>query len=933
MNNFNTGPLTSYAVKNMWGNRELDSQYQLKLDRITPIQGWVGEFFHGGKQWRLPSETDFYHIYAMGGLSTNFWNMFNTRMDWYPFNTWVQASTISNDRGVDLIVYQSGGRTFPRSKTYVLNTFDGHTFVAVPVSKAFRFPMTENTYIRCYSSDINTANISQENQAKWRFGYFAIDYLQAEDWEAVQRMYNTFIAYGMGHVSFIVNGVGRDYAGFRAMTGDLIEVAYDPTIGQVIRYDFTSLNDFYSTLDSRRKLLLFSGQLSKPRKYLYFDDNEFLVRNKRTGRTLYYHRNKADAIRQLTHQDYALTASYVEFLIGQLIALDTTNASTESDMEIVVLYRNTKWQFDVGPCISRINDLYLLEDPSLILRAMVGTNSTVKEWSAPELEKSMTNIVLNAIYQELTTDTIRNALGYNGCGMALSNTPLCMPWIVPGDPDYDDTVKHAPYETGLGYRVPASYVETSTAYEYSKEGLFIRKTYLQQREYFAPGDHTWYVEFAVGKASSWLDYTISRSDVQLRPGYGFRVYQAGWLLDDEGPAPDPRGLFKNEFELSKDGFDRYPEPTEVPILVDGEPVVPGQLPPGGKPDGKWVDITGTDKYTVNNGYLSWNFGNNHSVGLVVFDTIHLYNEFELEHLDNSMFLTVTREWEIGGIPLLMEPGQLDLWCNQHPLIENVDYIVDFPRIYIISKMWLNENGKNKFAYRGIGLSKTGLIPSSELGFVQSGCVGFNGRYNLRIDRPTKTVVNGRLFLTEDVDWAEDIDHGNNMLPYNGMPYEVKHIYVANKYVAENDLYWGFEESRKLDSQIVDYLTEKVEYKPEVDPEFPYLEKDRYRLFSPFMSQLVNEMVLGFLRVPKRDDSEIGYSDQAIDDLTRSYQWLLEFDPIVKKMDDRFFSFHPYSNIPKPTVTPDQLTVIGRVNDLYLGGKIRIEGFFEVKRDV
>lgn len=928
-------PLVNYAVKNMWGNRELDSQYQLKLSRITPKSGWVGIFFSGGKSWRLPREDKFFHIYSMGGLSANFWNFFNQRMDWYPFNTWVRASEISHDRNVDIIPYTSGGRVFLRDETFIMNTFDGNTFVAFPAFSSFPIPAEENMYIRCYSSDINTANISQGNQDKWRFGYASREYLQSTDWDYIKQRFNTFLAFGMGEVSLLVNGVTRDRSKYVPKAGDLMEVRYDPTINQVIRYNYSSLNDFYSELDKKRKLLLFPALTGKPRMYRYFDDCEFSVRNKRTGDELYYHRNKSDAIRQLTHQDYSISATYVQFLIGQLLAIEGTGVSTENDIEIVVLYRATKWQFKLGPNVSRINDLYLLENPAKILAAMVGTNATVKEWSAPELEASAANIVLNGIFQELNTETVRNALGYNGCSVALSSSPFYMPYLVPGTPGHDDSIETPPYETGLGYRVPPTYVESSTAYEYDKDGLFLRRTYLQQREFFTPGEGGWYVEYVLGKSTTWLDYIVSRQDVVLKKGYGFRVYKAGWIIDPDQPNPEKENLFANEFELTSDGFDKYPVPTEVKVYRDGESGSsdPSIVARGGKPDGKWVDITGTNEYRIENGVLIWNFDVGNQVGMVLFDSSHLFNEFELEHLDNSIFLTLTHTWDIGGVPLTIQPAQVDVWCNNHPLIENVDYYMDFPNIYVVSKMWLKDDGKNKFAYRCRGLHKDGLVPSSELGFVQSGCIGYNGRYNLRIDRPTRTIVNGRLFLTEHVDWAETLGHGNNMLPYNGMPYEVKHIYCANRYVDMNDLYWGFEESRDLDRRVGAYLTEFVDYKPEIDPQHPYMETDRYRLFSPLLSQLVNEMVLGFLKVPPRDNTEIGYTDQLVDEITQSYQWLLAYDPIKKGMDPRFFSFHPYVNANKPTLTPDQLTLIGRVNDLYLGGVIKIEGFFEVSNNV
>lgn len=928
-------PLVDYAVKNMWGNRELDSQYHLKLARITPPLGHINDFFYMGKLFRLPDEEKFFVVYSMAGFDSNFWNMFESRKTWDPFNTWVQLSTISHERGVALDLYNGKGFVFPRSNAYALNTYEGVTLIAIPVTGTYPLPHDKSMYLRCYTTDINTSIISQAEQVKWRFGFSYAEYSGTSDLIKVKTQYNVYKNFNMGHVLFFVNGIVSNIDSYVGKLGDMLEVYYDPTIKQQIVYDYKSLNDFYSVLDNKRKLLLFPGNLSKPRKYHYFDDCDFYVVNKRTKQGFYFNRNSSDAIRQLTHQDMSIASQYVEFLVSQLIGLDSTGVSTENDISIEVLYRSTKWEFPLGPTVSRINDLYLLENPGQILSAMIGTNATVLEWSAPELEKSTTNLVLNSIISEIDTSSVRNALGYNGCAMALSKSVVCMPYLTPGTPGHTDDIKHEPFESGLGYRVPASYVENSTAYEYDVNGLYLRKTPIINREWFIPGENGYYVEFVVGQALKTIDYTISRSDVLLRKGFGFRVYKAGWIIDPDDPEVEPTGLFENEYEITGTGEPLYPDPGVVNIFSSSDYENPNYVynTSTGHPDGKWEDITDTNQYYIENGYLVWNFNLTNQVGMVIFDSNHLYNEFELTHMDKSIWFSISNDFMVGGLPLTIEPAQIDVWINGHPVSENIDYVIDFPRVYFISKMWLNENDVNQIAYRARGLSAKGMVPSSELGFVQNGVIGYNGRYNLRIDRPTKTVVAGRLFMTDTVDWAENISHGNNLALYNGFPYEVKHIYCANRYVDEHDLYWGFDTSRALDQQISSYLTEYVKYKPVVPLTPPFLEQDRYRMFSPFMSQIVNEILLGFINVPEPNNNEIGYSDQVVDNLTRNYQWLLEFDPIILGMDERFFAFHAYSNMSKPIVTPNQLTMLSRINDLYLKGKLNIVSSFEVNNNV
>lgn len=923
----------NYAVGTMWGNPELDSQYQIKLARVSGSQGLINNFSYMGKTRYLPTELNFYHVFTLGGLDVGFWNLGSRNKKWYPIDQWVRASTYSTMRSVALDVYTGEGSMWLRSETYIMNCFDGMTLVAIPVNDNFPLPLSKNLYIHCYTTDINTRNVPEADLPKFSFGYSGAIYVQHEDMERVKLNYDVWTGYGMGMVSFFHNGKIKPIDSINPVPGDMIEAVYDPSIGMIIDYDYKAMPDYMSTMDSKRKVILFPGFIDKPHKYYYYDDCHFYIKNKRNDNSYYYHRNTEDAVRQLTHQDYGMCVPYVEFLANRLIADDTTKKTTIKDIQITVAYHKTRWQFLLGPTSSRINDLYLLEDPATILAAMTGANSNIKEWQAAELEKGATNKVLNGVIQTLTSKTVREALGYNGCSVAMSNSPLYMPYITPGDPNFDPIYETPPYTSGLGYKVPPTFVESSTAYEYDVDGLLLRKVGVVNQEWYAPKPGCVYVEWVLGQATTWLDYVISKTDVKLRLGYGFRVYKAKWAID---PDWEPGMGIVNEVPISNEERDGVSEARgELRVLRADEVPEPDpgpdpNLPDGGYPVPPWVDITDTDQYHIENGYIVWDFDTVNNVGMVVFETKHIYNEFELSHLDNSMTFAITHKWNVGGVMLPMEPGQIDIWMNRHPLIENVDYILDFPNVYIINKMWMVEGEKQFFQYRATGLSRNGLVKTSELGFVAEGVIGHNGRYNLRIDRPTKTIAGGRLYLTPTVDWAEDIDHGENFRPLNGWPYEVKHIYSSNKYVDWYNPYWGYDEARALDVKVSGYLTEHAAYKKKDVKEIDYMEDDKYRLYSPFLSQVVNEIVLGFMQLPKPAEEGIPYTTQQVDDITREYQWMLKFDPIVLGFDLRYFTVQPYSNWNKLTITPDQMTFISMVNDLYLQSKVKIEGHFEVK---
>lgn len=923
-------PLVDYSIKNMWGNPDLDQQFQIKLARVSGNQGFVNDFAYLGKRRYLPSTLTFYHVFSLGGLDTGFWNLGSRNQSWYPVDTWVKASEYSNKRGVKLDFYKANGSMFPRTEVYIMPCFDGVTLVAVPRNDNYPLPIDKNFYMHCYTTDINTSVISPENMPKYSFGYVGGIYIKNDDLELCKLNYNTWSAFDMGMVSFYHNGELKPIDSVHPKPGDLIEACYDPSIELIVNYKYVGMPDYYSDLDQKRKVILFPGFDETPRMYRYYDDCVFYIFNRKNNHGYYYNRNSIDAVRQLTHQDYGMAAAYIEYLANRLIAEDTTGNTTLDDIDIKVAYHATRWQFKCGPSSSRINDLYLLEDPQAILRAMTGANSAVPVWRAQELEKSATNKVLNAQCFKLNSELVREGLGYHGCSVAMSNSPLYMPHVTPGQPGFDPIYETPPYTTGLGYTIPPTFVERSTAYEYDIDGLLLRLVFVENQEYYQPGPDCYYVEWVLGKATTWLDYVVSHTDVPLRCGYGFRVFKAGWAID-----PDWHAGRVDEIKIAPtggDGSNPYPpDGKEIRILKEDEIPVPPDpnIPDGGRVVGEWVDITGTDQYRIENGHVVWNFDTVNNVGMVVFDTAHLYNEFDITHLDNSLTFAITHKWPIGGPEVTMKPGQVDVWMNRHPLIENIDYIMDFPNVYIISKMWLVE-GPQHIQYRATGLSKNGLVNTSELGFVADGVIGYNGRYNLRIDRPTKTIIGGRLYLTPKVDQAEDIDHGHNLNSLNGWPYEVKHVYSANKYVDWYDTYWGYDDAIALDKKISSYLTEYAKYKEPFSPILPFLEEDKYTLYSPFLSKIVNELVLGFMTAPTPSGKPVPYPDQTVLELIKPYEWMLEFDPIILDFDLAYFTVHPYNNWNKVTVTPDQLTFISVVNNLFLKGKVKIEGHFEVK---
>ena len=920
-------PLINFAKKQMWSNPAEDLQFQVRLKGLSSYVGDINNFQYMGKWYLCPDSTHFWYVYTMGRINPGNMNLGYSMLNWVPFNRWVNAGELMKARGVFLDFYTGDGLRYNSANTWIMRCFNQTTLVAFSKDvNAYPLDVNEPMYMHCYTPDAvmyNKEGYPDETAAYQTHGIIYSDY---RDWDTLVQWRDERVALNKGKVLCFWNGYLADFSTVKPNVGDLVEIVYDPTIYQTLTFPYTSLNNYYSERDQKRKLIIFPWMDNPQRQYYYYDDCRFYVYNNRQKRGIYFHRNNQDAVRQLTHQDYGLAADYVDAIVDRLITEDKTNMTTKADIVVMIDYTLSNWKTYVGPSSSRIADLYLLEDPNKILAAMTGVNSTVPFWTASELERSPHNVLIGTEYMDISNDLVYDALGYNGASQVLSQPLWYMPGKMPTDPEFEDIYPTGPLMSGEGYLVPPSCRVLGTVYEYDSSGHLLRLVTIQNTERYIPNDDVYFCEFMVGEATTYLDATLSKNPIQIDNNYGFRVYRAPWRLGPE-PEPEVDKFWGHEWNISRDGlpFTNVNTVVGIPPSISAEEPLNPRPWDGGEIAGPWEDITDTDLYTFDEatGLISWNFDVRNYIGMVVRDSKHLYNEIRVSHLDNSINFTLNELWEVGGYPLNIRPYQLEVFYKERTLIENVDYIFDFPTVYVIGKELLDEGNDHLFRFRAIGLSKDGPYNRNELGFVTNGVIGYNGRYNVRINRPTKFVCHGHVMLTNSVDWAETKGHGNNLNGLEGMPYEVLHYACVNKYGVPYKSMAGIEEDEERDRLVSGYLTKNATYKPATPPQLPS-QSSKYILYSPFMSQLYNELHLGFRVTPTGP-----ISDQDLYELTADIQWLLKYDPCLLPFDQAYFEIHPLANIGYQPITAAQLTILERVNVLFLKGRLQVRNHFEV----
>lgn len=860
-------PLLEYAIANLWGNPEENQQYQVKTVKVSNYYGVVNNFPLMNKWRTLPVRDRLYHVFNVGGLDPGYYNFRTNVHRQNPLDRWINASDLCNRRGMKLDVYNLKGYSYPLAKTWVMFTYDGLTIIALEKVKYYTIAEKDDMWFRCYTPSTSVDRYEQTVSPQSNPFVFESMIYETPSELAIFTARYQFLKQKPGFTGVTHNGalfLGAPNAIPGLGVGDAVEIWHDPTVIRTETYNYSQLPDFYSTMDKKRKLIIHPPKREGDFTLRYFDDNDYyLVGAGSYG--LYFNRNNETAIRQLTHVDVAIADDNIQTTCTYHPALNKL-----SDVKVMVLVRESDWEYQWPYDHQRIRYLYRMDDTG-ILKAMTGERSTVPEWSAPMLESGAVLTFTRNQFKDQSREAAKLAVGYNAATRVLSQTPIKVTYE----------------EGGRGILVPVTYRKECSVWEYNAQGLLLGYYNISDASYYNPFNaNCTMVEFIAGHHGRTVDYLITNKDIPLNALNDVRVYTVAFNVDTQ--------------------------------LTQGP----------------MTDVTGNKAvYDIVNGYIVWKgLDTVNQRGVLLFNTSFLGYTFELDHLDHSLSFAVTQIYEGGGLLFPTSFANYDLFLNGHPLIDKVDWVFEDQFFHIFNKEFIVE-GPQEITFRAHQFHEDQVNPKYdiELGYVDGGVIGRFPRYNLREDRVTRTVIGGRLFLTDDVPTAETQSPDSLWDELNGRPYMVKHVFCPIKFVEPYTNFPGYKESREVDKRVSDYLTEWLP-KPVVNPVIPVLQ-DKYRLFTPFMSVIVNGLLNGLISLPALKDQEEGYSEQVIRSLVAPYMWWLKYDPIVLDFDLRYFAIMPYANFGIVTVKSNELAFLRQVNDSYLGSACAMEGNFLVNNNV
>ena len=660
--------------------------------------------------------------------------------------------------------------------------------------------------------------------------------------------------------------------GFKVSSIDMITTK----VGDVVEYVYDS--SVYKVIDlTVGSLETFISTLDNKHKYLvhyteqennridYHDDIDFFLINKDTQ-----DRHKGVYYHRNESDAIRMITHKDYSIVTPYIAgyLNDTTGWTDIDKLVIRLHiRKSGYDRNLVLENNRIEELYKLPEEKLI-DAMVGVNSIVSNWQVAELEKSAYAKIMRSNASEINRILVEDAYGYNSISKLIGDTP---------------TYTHSFSGTQI-IQLPYALINKSTAYEYNVDGVLLDFfIHPLGSDYVAYMDNTILIDMIVGTGLMLLDEYYGNVLIPIDYSLEYRMYLC---------------------QIN-----------------------------GGVPDDNWIDVTNSDKYSILNNKLIWNIDHTREYGMVRSNKSFLAYNLELSDINGTLEFSLNQHVLQNGIELAqvmtVPLGELDLFLNGHSLIQDLDYIVNFPKIVILNKAYLQNplTKKQRITIRFTGFCNEDLSinKSNDHGFIEHELLSHNNRFDIRDDKVLRIVVGGKLQTRNQLKFAEN-DPGV-LVPnaQNGVPYLIRDIVVPLRGLGYSSTYACRAKSQIIDKRISDYMTL---WMPEINYGTPNAIESLYEVFSPFCCKIIYDLKSGLIHDQRLKEQ---YSDSDVMDICKPYEYLLAFDPtqVGLEPDLNYVAVHPHNLSTVIEIDIYAYKFITRVVRLYLHDNVNISHFLSI----
>lgn len=488
--------LVDHALQNVWCAPRQDDQVILKMTRLTQK---LGAFNNVKVIWDdipLPEHGPRFHVYQIGQNLPSVLGLPQIQ------GRWCRLSEVCGSENLILDLYISTGVQLPRTESWFRVTAGKNLIVAVRICPTVADLDNNDLFIRFYSNAYFETTDRHPTLDFIRVGGGVVQ--SREHLAQILTEFRAHLALPRGHACAYINGVyASDFQVDQALPGDVVEWVYDSTIYETHEFELERVPSFNSTLDKKRKYLCHPPKQAA-QQIDYRDDCDYFLfwKNDRQQRRGYwFHRNQEDAVRMVTHNDYAVPVPYVQAYSQQWPLL--------AKPRLRIHIRRGGIQRPLVFEHQRIHELYKLSDQQII-EAMCGINATLPEWQAANLEQSYYTRLMRSEYADVDLALVKHTYGYNAMAQLAGGTPQ--------QPIADSAHGHVILPPGLQ--------EAATVYEYNQDGQLVTVVQHQKgSEYLVYSPDVGLVEAIFGHGGRQLDAVLGTSSVRVDPRYEYHVYR------------------------------------------------------------------------------------------------------------------------------------------------------------------------------------------------------------------------------------------------------------------------------------------------------------------------------------------------------------------------------------------------------------------------
>lgn len=857
--------LVDHAIKNVWCNPEQDNQLIIAAKKVTRLNGELNTVRLMNRLVNLPTTGKRYHVYQVGQILPVALGLLPIKYSWEP-EKWIKFSDAMSDNKLITNIYTIDGINIPRFSSYYMFTDDKTLVFAIEVEPKLSMNIeTDVVYVRLYSNAYYQSQQTDQVKDFVKCKGSKVTTMQAILDHQAEVTYHRTLG---GHTQCYVNGfLVNDISPVTASIGDVVEFVHDSSVKRVVTFTVNSLASFTSILDTKQKYLLHHLFQNNDTIDYQDDIDIYIVNQSETGtyKAAYYHRNNQDSHRMVTHRDYSVVVDYFDYIANSLMNKTTEVPLDIRDFKLQVVIRNSGYYRPLIQDNNRVFELYKLSNDK-ILQALTGVNSTLPLWKAENLENSFYTKLMRTPLTSINRDLIQKAYGYNSISKIVGETPSFAS-IVSGR---------------KSVTLPYGLYANSTAYEYDVNGYLLGyHHHVNGTDYEATNGETELIEVISGLGTVSPSVVFGQDNIPLPTYHNYRVYRC--------------------------------------FLHNGEP------------NNEWQDITGSSEYVVQNNVLVYTGEQYDQFLMIRDDSKFLAYDLNLTPTNGNIFFTLAEQENRGTGPLaytLPVPlGELDIFLNGKSLINGLDYVVKFPKVYIINKSHLKQPALTET--QNIHVRFTGFCKSDlkfdeidDFGFIQHGYLSNNSKYDVRDDKVLRITVDGSLKHRSHLEFSEEHDGVSITNPNNGKPYQVKDIVVPLKELVDENTYSLRDKSMVIDQAVANYMTIKL---PQPERNAVSAIPARYPLVSPFMSRIIDAVKSNEL---SSVEVTTAISDMAVINLCAPFENLLQYDPINldNDFDFNYVTVLPHRNFTPINVTMSQYKFLSKVAKLYGNDQLDISSF-------